>query len=150
VNGVYGPLIVLDPGQKYDPEHDKTFVFGLGRYPPLGTMLLINGTPEPYPMKLQTGVLYRMRLINITDNLASLRVRLVGNDAPLQWKVIAKDGADLPPAQLKSSNADMTITVGEAYDVEYQSDHPGEVDLQVWFPPFPVRLTQPLTFVAPH
>jgi FtsP/CotA-like multicopper oxidase with cupredoxin domain len=150
VNGVYGPLIVLEPGQKYDPEHDKTFVFGLGRYPPLGTMLLINGTPEPYPMKLQKGVLYRMRLINITDNLASLRVRLVGNDAPLQWKVIAKDGADLPPAQLKSSVAEMTITVGEAYDVEYQSDHPGEVDLQVWFPPFPVRLTQPLTFVAPQ
>jgi len=150
VNGAYGPLIVLDPGQKYDPEHDKTFVFGLGRYPPLGTMLLINGTPEPYPMKLQTGVLYRMRLINITDNLASLRVRLVGNDAPLQWKVIAKDGADLPPSQLKSSLAEMTITVGEAYDVKYQSDHPGEVDLQVWFPPFPVRLTQPLTFVAPQ
>jgi manganese oxidase len=150
VNGVYGPLIVLDPGQKYDPEHDKTFVVGLGRYPPLGPMLLINGTPEPFPVKLQTGVLYRMRFINITDNLASLRVRLVGNDAPLQWKVIAKDGADLPPAQLKPSVADMTITVGEAYDVEYQADHPGEVDLQVWFPPFPVRLTQPLTFVAPQ
>ncbi|HXZ39642.1 MAG TPA: multicopper oxidase domain-containing protein, partial [Terriglobales bacterium] len=27
VNGLYGPLIVLEPGQKYDPEHDKTFVF---------------------------------------------------------------------------------------------------------------------------
>ena len=148
-NGVYGPLIVLDPGQKYDPEHDKTFVFGLGRYPPLGTMLLINGTPEPFPLKLQTAVRYRMRLINITDNLAALRVRLVGDDAPLQWKIIAKDGADLPPTQLKSSLADMTITVGEAYDVEYQADHPGEADLQIWLPGFPVRVTQPLTFAAP-
>ncbi len=148
-NGVYGPLIVLDPGQKYDPEHDKTFVFGLGRYPPLGTMLLINGTPEPFPLKLQTAVRYRMRLINITDNLAALRVRLVGDDAPLQWKIIAKDGADLPPTQLKSSLADMTITVGEAYDVEYQADHLGEADLQIWLPGFPVRVTQPLTFAAP-
>ena len=148
VNGLYGPLIVLEPGQKYDPEHDKTFVFGLGRYSPLGPMLLINGTPEPFPVKVQAGVRCRLRLINITDNISSLRVRLVGNDQPLQWKVIAKDGADLPPAQLKSSVADMTITVGETYDVEYQAEHPGNVDLQIWLPSFPVRVTQPLTFVA--
>jgi hypothetical protein len=73
---------------------------------------------------------------------------LVGSDKPLQWKVIAKDGADLPPSQLKSSLADMTITVGETYDVEYQADYPGNVDLQIWLPSFPVRVTQPLTFVA--
>lgn len=148
VNALYGPLIVLEPGQKYDPEHDKTFVFGLGRYSPLPTMLLINGTPEPYPVKLQAGTPYRLRLINITDNISGLRVRLVGNDAPVQWKVVAKDGADLPLAQLKSSIADMTITVGETYDVEYQADHPGVVDMQIWLPDFPVRVTQPLTFAA--
>ena len=147
-NGVYGPLIVLEPGQKYDPEHDQTFVFGLGKFPSLGVMLLINGTPEPFPAKLQAGVPYRLRLINITDNISTLKVRLVGNDAPLQWKVIAKDGADIPPAQLKTSVADMTITVGETYDVQYQADHPGNVDLQIWLPGFPVRVTQPLTFAA--
>jgi hypothetical protein len=62
--------------------------------------------------------------------------------------VVAKDGANLPPAQLKSSVADMEITVGETYDVEYQADHPANVDLQIWVPTFPVRVTQPLTFVA--
>lgn len=147
-NGVYGPLIVLEPGQKYDPEHDKTFMIGLGRYSPLPTMMLINGVPEPYPMKLQVGLLYRFRLINLTDNLSDLGVRLVSNDAPVQWKIIAKDGADLPPAQLKTSAASMTITVGETYDVEYQADKPGEVDLQVWYPDFPIRVTQALTFAA--
>jgi hypothetical protein len=40
---MYGPLIVLEPGQ-YDPEHDKTFVFGSGRYAPFPEMLLVNGT----------------------------------------------------------------------------------------------------------
>jgi manganese oxidase len=149
VNGVYGLLIVLEPGQKYDPQHDKMFAFALGRYSPFATMLLINGTPEPYPVKLQTGVTYRLRLINITDNISDLRVRLIANDALVQWKVVAKDGADLPPAQLKSSVADMLITVGETYDVEYQADHPGTADLQIWLPSFPVRVTQPLTFAAP-
>ena len=145
-NGVYGPLIVLEPGQKYEPEHDKTFMFGLAKYSPLPTMMLINGVPEPYPMKLQVGTPYRFRLINMTDNLSDLGVRLIRNDAPVQWKIIAKDGADLPAVQLKTSTASMTITVGETYDVEYQADQPGEVDLQIWYPDFPIRVTQTLTF----
>jgi manganese oxidase len=148
VNGLYGPLIVLEPGQKYDAEHDKTIVFGLAKYSPLPTMLLINGTPEPYPLTLKTGTSYRLRLINITDNESDMRVRLVGNDTRLQWKVIAKDGADLPTAQCKSSPAELLISVGETYDVEYQTEQPRDADLQIWLPTFPVRVTQPLTFSA--
>jgi manganese oxidase len=82
----------------------------------------------------------------MTDNLSDLGVRLISNDAPVQWKIIAKDGADLPAARVKSSTAGMTITVGETYDVEYQAEKPGEVDLQIWYPDFPVRVTQALTF----
>jgi FtsP/CotA-like multicopper oxidase with cupredoxin domain len=82
-------------------------------------MLLINGHPQPDPVKLHAATRYRLRLINITDNAADLRVRLTSHDVPVEWKVIAKDGADLMPAQVKSSVADMGITVGETYDVEY-------------------------------
>jgi len=92
----------LEPGQKYDPEHDRTFVFSIGKYPPFGYMLLINGHPQPDPVTLHTSTRYRLRLINITSNAVDLRVRLTSKDAPVQWRVIAKDGADLPPAQLKS------------------------------------------------
>jgi hypothetical protein len=45
-----GPLIVLEPGQKYRPEHNRTFVFNTGRYAPFGLMLLVNGTPQPDPL----------------------------------------------------------------------------------------------------
>jgi manganese oxidase len=147
LNGVYGPLIVLEPGQKYDPEHDRTFVFSMGKYAPFGFLLLINGHPEPDPINLNSGTKYRLRFINITDNAADLRVRLTSKDAPVQWKVIAKDGADLPPAQLKPSRADMGITVGETYDVEYQAETGGLADLQIWEPSFPTPATQPLEFV---
>ncbi|MBZ5597159.1 MAG: multicopper oxidase domain-containing protein [Acidobacteriia bacterium] len=147
-NGVYGPLIVLEPGQKYDPAHDLTFLFSSGKYAPFGYMLLLNGSPEPRPISLQAGTRYRWRLINITDNLVNLRVRLTSNDAPVQWKIIAKDGMDLPPAQLRSSVADMEITVGETYDVEFQADSPGTAELHSGVRQFPVRVTQVLTFVA--
>lgn len=148
LNGVYGPLIVLDPGEKYDPEHERTIVLSMGKYPPFGFILLVNGHPQPDPIELHAGTPYRLRLINITDNAADLRVRLTSNDAPMQWKIIAKDGADLPPAQLKFTTAEMGITVGETYDVEYQADKPGVAELKIWETSFPSSVTLPLQFVA--
>jgi manganese oxidase len=149
VNGVYGPLIVLEPGQKYDPEHDKTFVISTGQYAPFGAMLLVNGTPEPDPMELKTGTTYRLRLINITNNESDLRVRLDSKEAPVQWTVIAKDGADLPMAQRKSSPAEMGVTVGATYDVEYHSDHVGHAEMLIAAPGFEALIMQPLDFVSP-
>ena len=147
LNGLYGPLIVLEPGQKYDSEHDRTFVFSGGIYAPFGYLLLINGHPQPDPVELHTSTRYRLRLINITDNGADLRVRLTNKGVPVEWRVIAKDGADLPPAQLRSSTADMGITVGETYDVEYQAEAPGIADLEIRQPSFPTPVTLPLKFV---
>jgi FtsP/CotA-like multicopper oxidase with cupredoxin domain len=146
LNGLYGPLIVLEPGQKYDPEHDRTFIFSMGKYAPFGFLLLVNGHPQPDPVELHTSTRYRLRLINITDNSADLRVRLMNKGVPVQWKVIAKDGADLPPAQLRFSTADMGITVGETYDVEFEADTPGLDDLEIREPSFPTPVTQPLQF----
>ncbi len=60
LNGLYGPPIVLEPGQKYDPEHDRTFVFSMGKYAPFGFLLLINGHPQPDPIDLNSGTRYRL------------------------------------------------------------------------------------------
>jgi manganese oxidase len=147
LNGLYGPLIVLEPGQKYDPEHDQTFVFSGGVYAPFGYLLLVNGHPQPDPVELHPSTRYRLRFINITDDAADLRVRLIDKGVPVQWKVIAKDGADLPPTQLRSSTADMGITVSETYDVEYQAETPGLADLEIRQPSFPTPVTLPLKFV---
>lgn len=148
LNGVYGPLIVLEPGEKYDPSHDRTFVFSSGRYAPFGYLMLINGVPEPERAELHSGERYRLRMINITDDLVDLRVRLTSNDKPVQWKIVAKDGADLPAAQVKFSAADMPITVGETYDVEYEAKDAGEASLQIWEVSYPTLVAVPLRFSA--
>jgi manganese oxidase len=147
-NGVYGPLIVLEPGQKYDPEHDRTLIFGVGQYAPFGYALLINGYPQPNPVTLRVGTRYRLRLINITSNVVDMRVRLTTDGGPVQWTIVAKDGADFPPAQLKSSTADMWLTVGEAYDVEYEATSPGLLKLEGWEVAYPKTVVMPLDFVA--
>jgi FtsP/CotA-like multicopper oxidase with cupredoxin domain len=130
-NGLYGPLIVVEPGQKFDPDEDRTFVFSVGIYPPLGFMMLINGQPGPDPLPLQTRKRYRFRLINITDEGADLRVRFLFKGDPASWRVIAKDGADLPPGQVVSSPADMFLPVGSTCDVEITLEKPGVLGLQI-------------------
>jgi FtsP/CotA-like multicopper oxidase with cupredoxin domain len=149
LNGLYGPLIVLEPGQKYDPAHDLTFVFGAGDFQALGELFVINGSPQPFPLFLPSSdTPYHLRLINITDNGVDLRVRLVRGEAPVQWKIVAKDGAALPPSQIKISSAELPITVGETYDIEYEAASPGDVRLEIWDPGFPERAVAPLVFTA--
>jgi FtsP/CotA-like multicopper oxidase with cupredoxin domain len=150
LNGIYGPLIVLEPGQNYSPDLDRTFVFSMGKYAPFGLMMLINGNPQPDMMELRIGTRYHLRFINICDDEGDLRVRLTKNnsDVPLQWKVVAKDGVNLPPTQSKPSPAEMGITVGETYDIEFQVEAPGLASLQIWQPSYPGSVTQPLRFVA--
>jgi FtsP/CotA-like multicopper oxidase with cupredoxin domain len=125
LNGLYGPLIVLEPGQKFDPDGDHIFLFSLGNYSPLGYMMLINGQPGPDPLPLHIGKRYRFRLINITDEGVDLRLRLLSRHVPISWKVVAKDGADLPPAQIVTSPADVILTVGATCDVEVTLEEPG-------------------------
>lgn len=130
LNGLYGPLVVLEPGQKYDPASDLNLVFSVGNYAPFGFMMLINGNPAPDVLRLQTGKKYRLRLINITDNESDLRLRLTFKDeSVVPWKAIAKDGRDLPPAQIKTAPADMFLTVGSTCDVELQVEKPGNYSL---------------------
>jgi FtsP/CotA-like multicopper oxidase with cupredoxin domain len=95
--GLTGPLIVLEPGAKFDPATDKVFLFSRdgveGNEP-----LLLNGSPQPPPIALIAGTTYRMRFINITAVDSDLTYSIVdATGAPVSWRAIAKDGQDLPP-----------------------------------------------------
>jgi FtsP/CotA-like multicopper oxidase with cupredoxin domain len=94
-------------------------------------MMLINGQPGPDPLFLRTGKRYRFRLINITDEGADLRVRLRSRNEPVSWRVVARDGADLAPAQIVTSQADMVLTVGSTCDVEVTLENAGVNELQI-------------------
>jgi FtsP/CotA-like multicopper oxidase with cupredoxin domain len=144
-NGIYGPLIVLPPGEKIGP-NDKTFLYSLGDFEPFGNMLLVNGVPQPLPLRLKTGTKYRFRFINIAPNNVALRVALLQSGTPVQWRIIAKDGADLPPAQAVMIRAESALTVGETYDFEYEASSAQELELQAYLPGPKIRMTQTLLF----
>jgi FtsP/CotA-like multicopper oxidase with cupredoxin domain len=144
-NGIYGPLIVLPPNQKFDPESDLTFVFSIGDFGALHELALINGTPQSKTMHLQTGKKYRLRLINISTNNQGMQVSLRDTNGPVEWLNIAKDGIDLTP---HPSKAQLTITVGETYDVEFSTATAQDLLLNLLLPAQKIRTTQTLAFTA--
>ena len=129
--GLYGPLIVLEPGQRFDPERDKTFIISRGGTDNATAPALLNGSVQPLAQRLEKGVKYRFRFINISDNLGDLTVSLSLEGSPLTWRPIAKDGATLPASHQRPRPAQQVIAVGETYDFEFQHDREGDLQLEL-------------------
>jgi len=148
-NGLYGPLIVLPPGEKFDPKSDMIFVLSLGDFGALQELALINGTPQSKTLQLRAGKKYRFRLINISPNNQGIQVSLHNANGPADWQIVAKDGADLPDAAVRSTKAQLTITVGETYDVEFTSSIVQDLLFDVLLPAQKIHTTQTFVFGAP-
>ena len=144
-NGMYGPLIVLPPGEKFDPASDIIFVFSVGDLGPFKAIALINGTPQSKTLRLQVGKNYRFRFINISTNNQGFQVSLRGADGPVEWTHVAKDGADLPQTD-HATTAQQTITVGETFDVRFSSSKPQDLLLDLLLPAQKIHTTQTLAF----
>jgi FtsP/CotA-like multicopper oxidase with cupredoxin domain len=140
-SGLYGPLIVMDSGQKFDAETDKVLFFGtagtgknviFGPFPDI----VMNGQLQPPPMNLRAGTRYRFRLFNLAGDLPTW-VSLNAGDVPVKWRALAKDGYPLPPAQATTRAAVVVFDPGEIYDFEYTPTAPGELSLKFGLPPTP-------------
>ena len=59
---------------------------------------------------------------------------------------VAKDGIDLPP---QLGKAQLTITVGETYDVEFSTDTPQDLLLDLLLPAQKIHVSQTLAFLPP-
>jgi FtsP/CotA-like multicopper oxidase with cupredoxin domain len=128
VGGLYGPLLVLEPGAAFDPERDRVFVVGgavhEGRY----HAVTINGRLEPAPQSVRAATPYRLRFINISVD-ATVEIRLTQGDELQRWTAIANDGAALPPALRTEQPARLRFSAGETYDFQWTPASPGEASL---------------------
>lgn len=141
-SGLYGPLIVVEPGQKFDPAMDKVFIIGREGPDENVSPLLVNGSSQPPPLVLKAGTKYRLRFINIGTNDSDAVVELLSDSKPAPWRAVAKDGWTLPPHQATLRPATQPVTVGETYDFEFDQDHAGELSLQVTMPFLKIRVSQ--------
>jgi FtsP/CotA-like multicopper oxidase with cupredoxin domain len=116
--GMYGPLLVMEPGRSHDPVTDLTFMTG-GAVVNDSVVVALNGTNRDVPLELASGRTYRLRFINM-HTAGDARFALLADSVPLTWRAIAKDGANLPRAlALRGPSRTPRIGVGEAYDFEW-------------------------------
>ena len=132
-SGLYGPIIVLEPGQSLDPDRDRIMLVSV-KGPSDNTPILLNGEADPAPIELKRGVRYRFRFINITPHDPLVRVSLLAGSSPVTWRAVAKDGADLPVSQATERPARQTVSVGETYDFEFEPRSAAEFRLEVFRP----------------
>lgn len=131
--GSYGPLIVLEPGQAFDPSTDLIFMAGRAVDNGVNAQAL-NGRHEPPPLTLSAGTTYRIRLINILP-AAPLVVRMATDSIPLIWRPISKDGADLPGGlQVDGPSILDAFGAGETYDFLWTPDRAMEAVLTLGNP----------------
>jgi len=132
-SGLYGPLIVLDPDKSFQSDTDRILLLSV-QGPSDNTPILLNGSLQPEPIEFHAGQKYRLRLINITPHDPRLRVSLLSGEGLAVWRPVAKDGADLPPAQATARRAQQVVSVGETYDFEFQPAEIGDLQLEIFRP----------------
>lgn len=131
-SGLYGAIVVLEPGQRFDPATDHIFIAGWDS-DSLKLVTLINGDTAAAPLELAAGVRHRFRFINI--GAAGRLIFAIRQDSTVMtWRRLAKDGADLPPLLAITSPASRRLGVGEMFDAEFLPPSPGEYRLTVGSP----------------
>jgi len=138
-SGLYGPIIVLEPGERFDPETDRILFFGTAgttSNPVFGPFpgFVMNGKTQPEAMNLKAGTRYRLRLFNLAGD-SPLQVSLDSGTTPISWRPVAKDGYPLPPSQTAPRAAVLVSDPGEIYDFEVTPA--GAEELTLRFGPVP-------------
>ena len=129
--GLVGAIIVLAPGQRYDPATDLLAVFST---PPdratEARAVFINGALKPPSVALKVGTTYRLRMINITTARPGLAVSLFRDSSVATWRVVARDGAELDEPRRVTGPADRPLSIGQTVDVEITPREPGTLRLE--------------------
>jgi len=118
--GLSGPLIVLNPGESFDPARDHViFITHPRSSEDDDKFVFVNGMNALEPLELLAGVKHRFRIVNFHTFMANLRVEIKDDSGLLSWRALAKDGRDLPEDQQTIRPAQQVVSIGETYDFEF-------------------------------
>jgi FtsP/CotA-like multicopper oxidase with cupredoxin domain len=136
--GLEGALIVRDRGASSADDH----VFFLKGFPASTRHPLeIDGQANPDTIVLHAGRAERLRFINLTLNMPQPSFFLtarrdsisqIARDTMLvRWRLMAKDGFDLPSEAQSLRPADQIVGMGETWDVEFTPERRGTLNLEI-------------------
>lgn len=129
--GLYGAIVVLEPGQTFDRTRDHVFVLGWDGDE--GDRVLMNGDSLPAPAVYRAGIEHRIRLVNI-GAAGRARVSLRRDTTLVEWRAAAFDGAELVGSQRSLQPATLRLDVGQTADFLFLPPRPGTYVLSVAAP----------------
>jgi len=127
-SGLYGAMVVLEPGRTFDPTTDHVWVAGTDGLDDEKSRVVVNGDSTGPTLELRAGVPQRMRFVNMGFALGGF-FGIYRDKIFVPWRAIAKDGADLPASQAVLRSGPQRILSGETYDFEW-IPKPGRYRLQ--------------------
>jgi len=125
--GLWGPLVILEPGQSLDPVRDRVYMVGPG----LDTEGWLQGTNKLDSLTLHANQPHRFRFMSVAISNPNLAFRLVREGAEQTWTPVARDGFDLPAHQRGEAPANEIVSVGETRDLEKTFTRPGNYALEL-------------------
>lgn len=135
--GLYGGFLVLNRGETRDPVRDRLFMLA-SRGAVINSPPAINGLAQAPAERFVPGQATRLRFAHISvDELKTIRLLRDGKE--VSWRLVAKDGADLPATQRMEATARFDLGVGETRDVEWTPPSPGLYVLEVRTEYYPQR-----------
>jgi len=101
----------------------------------------VNGRVNPDTVVFRSGHPQRLRFIGLTLVNPNATVTLTARSDSLfrnspdtmivQWRQLAKDGANLPASATGSRRAQQIVSIGETYDFEYTPARPGNLRIEI-------------------
>ncbi|MGE5926652.1 MAG: multicopper oxidase domain-containing protein [Gemmatimonadota bacterium] len=117
-SGLYGAIVVLEPGKRFDPARDHLQLMSWDGDAVRGrAQVLINGDSVPAELSMRAGETHRLRFVNIAP-AGVIRLDLKRDSTLVEWRRLALDGADLPPALAVAAPATHRLAVGQTADFE--------------------------------
>jgi FtsP/CotA-like multicopper oxidase with cupredoxin domain len=131
-SGMYGAIIVHDPSVPSVGDERTLLLSDDGptvNFTAMSQPVLLNGKVDPDTIDIRAGVTTRLRMINIR-NENSTQLELLQNGVPITWRIVARDGADLPVHQIREKPARTLSAPGQTFDAMITPEKPGTMTLR--------------------
>ena len=135
-SGMYGAILVLEPGRHFTPTTDHLFIVGWDG-PEDPPHLLVNGDSTPAPLVIAAGAHHRMRFIFI-GAVGGETFTLRRGTEVVTWKSLARDGFEIAQRNQRVMPASVTGWAGQTFDFDFLPALRGEYTLVAGNPSTPM------------
>lgn len=139
--GLVGPMIIRGSAEPPREDDHEILMNGTPASILRAGPIAVNGRVNPDTLVMRAGHPQRLRFIGITLVNPNATLTLTARSDSLfrntpdsmvvQWRQLAKDGANLPASATVPRRAQQIVSIGETYDFEYTPARAGNLRIEI-------------------